>query len=166
MVVYYKNMKVSNLLMKNNLSSGPIPDSSKSHIIYKFQCNLGQCLSCTPRNTYIGLTTMTLKDRMSAHRYKGSIFEHFRTQHGISPNLDELLRSTKILYRESDVFQLHIFEALHIRKYKPTLNENTNDFTCLKLKIFQYWCLGQIGFAAATANTVKQYHLCRSIFSF
>ena len=118
--------------MSNNI----VPDSLKSHVVYRFHCKLGECFSAQPRNVYIGLTTMTLKERMSAHRYKGSIFEHFRTKHGVSPTVDQLLGSTEIIYRENDSFQLHVYEALHIRKFQPPLNENKNDFTCLKLNIF------------------------------
>ena len=79
---------------------------------------------------------MTLKDRLKAHRYAGSIFAHFIGAHDRRPTLDELIRSTKIIYRETDPYQLEVFEALHIRKFKPSLNENLNDFLCLKLKIY------------------------------
>ena len=93
-------------------------------------------MSLENKNSYIGLTTTTLKKRMGAHRYQGSIFKHFRLKHGISPSVGNLLESTEILYYESDPLQLHIYEALHIRKYTPSLNENTRDFTCIKLDIF------------------------------
>ena len=108
----------------------------KSHVVYKFTCNLGECSSLESKNSYIGLTTITLKKRLSAHRYQGSIFKHFHNKHGVSPNLNYLLESTEILYHESDPFQLHVYEALHIRKFRPTLNENNDDFYCLKLNIY------------------------------
>ena len=79
---------------------------------------------------------MTLKDRLGAHRYQGSIFEHFRRVHDRKPKLPELLLSTKIIYRENNSYQLAIYEALHIRKLKPNLNENLSDFYCLKLNIY------------------------------
>ena len=79
---------------------------------------------------------MTLKERLSAHRYKGAIFEHFHLVHGCTPTIDLLSENTEILYRETDAFQLHIYEALHIRKYRPSLNSNTSDFSCLKLNIY------------------------------
>ena len=82
------------------------------------------------------LQVMTLKKRMSAHRYQGSIFKHLHNIHGVRPNINNLLESTEILYHEGDQFQLHVYEALHIRKFRPTLNENNDDFTCLKLNIF------------------------------
>ena len=87
-------------------------------------------------NEYIGLTTQTLKERMVGHRHQGSIFAHFRNVHGIKPEVAHLLENTQILYRENDQFQLHIYEALHIRKFKPKLNENVSDFCCLKLNFF------------------------------
>ena len=79
---------------------------------------------------------MTLKERLSAHRYRGSIFEHYRRIHQCNPFLDDLIKSTKIIYYENDPYQLAVFEALHIRKMKPNLNENINDFYCLKLNLY------------------------------
>ena len=136
LIIYYKTKKISNLVMKNNLSAPDLPRENCSHIVYEFVCNEGECISQTPKNSYIGLTSMTLRDRMSAHRYQGSIFEHFRLKHGANPNLENLLSNTSILYRENDSFQLHIYEALHIMKLLPSLNNNKSNFDCLKLNIF------------------------------
>ena len=93
-------------------------------------------MSLQNKNSYIGMTTMTLRDRLIAHKYKGSIFAHLRTVHAVNPDIDVLLDNTNILYNEKDQFQLQIYEALHIRKFQPSLNENQRDFTCLKLNIF------------------------------
>ena len=136
LIIYYKSKKVSDLLIKNNISACNVPKNEKSHVVYKFTCNLGECSSLQNENSYIGLTTMTVKKRMSAHRYQGSIFKHCRNKHGVSPNIDNLLESSEILYHEGDQFQLHVYEALHIRKFRPPLNENNDDFTCLKLNIY------------------------------
>ena len=136
LVIYYKSRKISQMLMKNNLSSTAKPDELKTHLVYRYTCNLGECRSSFPRNTYIGLTKTTLKERFSAHRYKGSIFAHITTIHGVRPILEKLLESVEILYHENDPFQLRVYEALYIRKLCPTLNENTSDFTCLTLNIF------------------------------
>ena len=122
--------------MKNNLSQTNTPIQDRSHVVYEFVCDKGECMSPNIKSSYIGLTTMSLKERMSAHRYQGSIFKHFRTVHGVSPKIDYLLQQSKILYLESDPFLLAKFEALHIRKFKPILNENISDFTCLKLNIY------------------------------
>ena len=122
--------------MKNNISQQNIPLKDRSHVVYEFICEKGECMSPNVKSSYIGLTTMSLKERLSAHRYQGSIFKHFRSTHGTSPQLDYLIQQTKILYFETDPRLLSKFEALHIRKIKPTLNENTSDFTCLKLNIY------------------------------
>ena len=102
--------------------------------MYEYVCNIGECKSL--HNTYIGLTNCTLEERLKQHRYKGSIFAHMATVHGCKPKLDDLVRSTRILYTCDDRRKLPIFEALHIRKNKPTLNENVNDFECLSLAIY------------------------------
>ena len=130
--IYYKSKKVSDLIKKNNLSSVKLPDGERSHIIYEFRCNEGGCQPLN--NTYIGMTHCTLKERLTGHRYQGSIFEHFRLAHSQSPNVNNLLKQTKILYSPDDQRYLAIFEALHIKKLKPTLNRDY-DFRCLKLNI-------------------------------
>ena len=81
------------------------------------------------------MTNCTLSERMSGHRYKGSIFDHFRRVHNIQPTVEELVYSSKIIYFCDNRKNLPIFEALLIKKYKPSLNENTRDFNCLKLNI-------------------------------
>ena len=134
LVIYYKSKKTSDLIIRNNFTKGITPNHQKSHLVYQYVCNLGECKSLN--NTYIGLTNCTLEDRLKQHRYKGSIFSHLVTVHGCRPEIDNLLRSTKILYMCDDRRKLPIYEALHIRKLKPTLNENLNNFECLSLDIF------------------------------
>ena len=134
LVIYYKSKKTSDLIIRNNPTKGIIPIHQKSHLVYQYVCNLGECRSLN--NSYIGLTNCTLEDRLKQHRYKGSIFSHIVTSHGGRPLIDNLLQSTKILYMCDDRRKLPIFEALFIRKLKPTLNENINDFECLSLDIF------------------------------
>ena len=136
LIIYYKSKKTSEMIMKNNLSDTGTLVQDRSHLVYEFVCKEGECMSANIKNSYIGLTTMTLKERLGAHRYKGAIFDHYRRVHSKNPQIDVLLESTKIIYFCSDRFKLPIFEALHIRKYKPNLNENLLDFTCLKLKIY------------------------------
>ena len=132
LLIYYKNRKISDLIKKNNASSQSLPDKDRSHLVYEFRCQEG---GCQPLNiTYIGLTTCTLKERLTGHRYQGSIFEHYRRVHGRSPEVTKLLNSTKILYTPENPRYLSVYEALHIKKLKPVLNENL-DFRCLKLNI-------------------------------
>ena len=80
------------------MSDTEVPSKDRSHLVYEFQCNEGECMSANIKSSYIGLTSTTLKERLSAHRYRGAIFEHYRRVHSRSPTLDELLQSTKIVY--------------------------------------------------------------------
>ena len=83
------------------------------------------------------MTTCSLRNRMArGHIYQGSIFKHFRLVHGVSPNVEELIASTQIIYCPDDRRKLPIYEALLIRERKPALNENTRNFTCLDLEMF------------------------------
>ena len=120
LTIYYKSAKVKNLLMKNNLSKVTMPDGEKSHLIYEFKCLEGQCLA--HNNSYIGMTNCTLKSRLTRHKYQGAIFSHYRTAHGKNPEINELLKSTKILYFCDNPVFLPIIEALFIRKHKPNMN--------------------------------------------
>ena len=115
--------------MKNNLTNNNVNHAEKSHLIYKFDC--------PERNKRIQLTSCTLRERFVGHRNKGSIFAHYFQKHGKKPEVNQLVDATKILYHCDKPSDLHIFEALFIRKMKPNLNENISDFTCLKLKIYQ-----------------------------
>ena len=122
--------------MQNNLSNVKLPDKQRSHIVYQFVCSVGDCSSSN--NSYIGLTNCTLLERLNGHKYKGSIFEHFRRIHNKSPTVAELVNSSKILYFCDNRRYLPVYEALFIKKLKPNLNENLRDFSCLKLNISQF----------------------------
>ena len=116
--------------MKNNLSKTAVPDEEKSHLVYEFKCQEGQCSALN--NSYIGMTTCTLKTRLSKHRYQGAIFSHFHTVHKKNPDLNVLLNHTKILYLCNHPIILPIIEALFIRKNKPNMNSK-NEFLGLNI---------------------------------
>ena len=139
MIIYYKSQKIKYLITKNDISASVPPKEQKSHLIYKFQCQERECISrdiC-----YIGMTSCTLKERMTAHKYKGSIFKHYRLAHQKNPEISDLLMSTSILYQPQNIKQLAVFEAIYIREMRPKLNENVSDFSCLSLDIFWIYSL-------------------------
>ena len=76
LIIYYKNRKTSNLIMKNN----PFPisdDLKKRMVVYYFKCpHEGGC-----PHTYVGMTTMRLSKRISCHGQEGAIFQHFTEKH-------------------------------------------------------------------------------------
>ena len=76
-----------------------------------------------------------MQERLNKHKYQGSIFNHLWTKHGFRAETNDLLRNTKILYFCNSNENISTYEALHIKKFKPTLNNISNDFLCLKLNI-------------------------------
>ena len=109
----------------------------KSHLVYEFTCPERECQSL--KQSYIGLTSCTLRERFIKHRNNenSSISAHYSTKHGVQkPDVNIMLSATKILYHCDRKYDLHIFEALFIRKFKPSLNENVSYFTCLPLNIY------------------------------
>ena len=77
LMIYYKNKKLSNLLIRNN----PHKDSEEHHVVYQYECPSGEC---EPPQTYIGYTTTTLKQRMHLPRpewlHQGPQYHHPPTE--------------------------------------------------------------------------------------
>ena len=124
-IIYYKNNKTRNLIMKNN----PRPnydDLKRHHVVYYFQCPVGgRC-----PHSYVGRTTTRLSKRLSCHLQEGAIFNHYEQEHGRRPNREEITSNTKILYQAPDDSRLSFMEALLIHENKPTLN-TTNEVLLL-----------------------------------
>jgi predicted GIY-YIG superfamily endonuclease len=105
--IYYKNTKLSQLFIKNNIHK----DNSKSHVVYKYTCNQ---VECQPHQYYIGYTTTTLKQRMTTHTQTGSIHSHHKDTHGSKRRTAELLETTTPIHKSQDRFELQVAEALFI----------------------------------------------------
>ena len=78
------------------------------------------------------MTTRSLAERLDEHGYKGYIYKHMEV-HGYRPTLDDILKSSNLLYRIQTRKDFHVPEALHIYTNKPTVNDNISDFESLKL---------------------------------
>ena len=125
--IYYKNRKLSNLLIRNK----SFTDESNSHVVYKYQCE-----ECQPsRNFYIGYTTTTLKQRALAHTQKGSIKNHNKENHNKKIKTADIIPSMQVIFRSPLKIELQIAEALHIKKEEPPLN-NQNEGDTRILHIF------------------------------
>lgn len=98
-------------------------------VVFEFTCNFGEYKSL--RNSYISITTRTEAERLYEHSYKGFIYKHFMEVHGYRPKLDEILKSSTILYRVQNRKDIHVFEALHIYAKKPIFNDSISDFEIL-----------------------------------
>ena len=115
LVVYYKNMKSKNFVMRNNMMKKP-RELSKTNVIYHFQCEKGDCEHLHYRSTaYRGLTTNTLSRRLSFHLQNGAIKKHCEAKHPDAMiTRKEIEKFTKVMYVERDVYRLEILEALLI----------------------------------------------------
>ena len=111
--IYYKNKKLSQLFIKNNLNK----KEPTNHVVYQYTCNDDTC-----QRSYIGYTQTTLKQRLTVHAQTGSILTHNMEKHNNKIRTNDILKSTIILYRSSDKHNLQIAEALFIRDMEPKIN--------------------------------------------
>ena len=124
---YSRPNYTASLLMRNN-TAPKREHEAETNVIYHFTCPDDACRHRTA--DYVGLTTRTLRERMSGHRYKGAIHEHFIKHHGQRPTIDLLLNNTKIINRQPLKKTLVIAEAVAIEIIKPALNvQKEFDFT-------------------------------------
>ena len=124
LTVYYKSPKVSNLVMKNNLSKDPSPLKA-TNVVYQFKCTHGDCArqhNCT----YIGYTTTTLGRRLTMHLQEGGPKRHLAERHGETLTRRDLVSNTAILDRSHDRRRLQALEAVYIRDCDPAINRQVN----------------------------------------
>ena len=86
--IYYKNKKLKNLFIKNN----PHEPSEVSSIVYQYNCD--QSTSMVDKISYIGHTTMTIKEKF---KQQASIKKkHYSTVHGINITGQEMNSNVKV----------------------------------------------------------------------
>ena len=128
--VYYRNMKLKNLLIRNQPKL-QTPVNETSNVVYRFQCPEVGCSA----NTYIGYTTNKLVVRMTQHYSSGAIREHAQDTHDRRFNKKEILDNTTIIKKNQNLEELKILESLCIKQQQPTINRKDEGFT-RTLKIF------------------------------
>ena len=131
-IIYYKNIKTSMLLIKNNLNKNS--DLKATNVIYKFTCP-NEEYSLRPNVNYIGNTITTLSRRLTMHLNNGAIKYHMATTHNSVLNRELLVDNTKIIKRNADVNRLQISEAVIIKLTNPTINRQDTGIT-RTLKLF------------------------------
>ena len=131
LIIYYKNKKTHNLIMKNNSAPAP-PISQRTNVVYKFNCPYPH----GEAENYIGLTTTTINTRMTRHVQTGSIRKHFEDVHHTRPTKSEILDNTSILTFAENRQKLYIKEALFILQENPTINRQYDNFTNI-LKLYK-----------------------------
>ena len=123
-IIFYKSMKTSNLILKNNPASQP-PELQRSHLVYEYTCKQGNCEALP--SSYIGMTTTKLSRRLTLHLNDGAPKKHTREVHGTSLTREMLVEGTTILQQEKNAQRLQILEALLIKDLRPTLNCQANE---------------------------------------
>ena len=134
LVVFYKNMKTRNLVMRNNMTKKP-RELAKTNAIYQFQCKKDDCEHLPPRSgAYTGLTKCTVSRRLSIHLQTGAIRQHCEQIHGVRITRKEIERFTRVRYQQRDSIRLEILEALIINAEDPEINrQDTGKVRTLKL---------------------------------
>ena len=128
LIIYYKTKKTSHLLLKNNPSIER-ESLQKSHVIYRFTCNQGNC-EVLP-STYVGMTTTRLSQRLTFHLASGAPKKHLKDQHRINITREMLTDNTEILTTCPDTRRLSILEALYTKAANPALNQQAQDLQAL-----------------------------------
>ena len=130
--IYYKNLKLQNLFIRNKRSSLEV--SGQHHVVYSFKCTEQGCNSL---QNYIGYTTCTVGERFGMHAQTGSIKRHLNEKHNIRLNKNEMICNVEILGKNNNFGYLRMLEAILIKDHKPNLN--SQDEGCDKLlKIFKH----------------------------
>ena len=117
---YYRTKKITNLIIKNNLTP-PTNTLKKTNLIYQFFCHEGD--SELHDQTYIGLTTTTLSRLLTMHLSNGGPKQHTQNSHNINLTRESLVNNNKIFCTNNDPYRLSILEALYIRNLSPSINK-------------------------------------------
>jgi hypothetical protein len=124
-IIYYKNKKTSNMIMRNNLGSKR-DDLRSTGVVYQYTCKNGDCGLHT--SCYIGETVTTLSRRITGHLQDGAPKKHSQDTHDTKLTRDDMVTNTKIIYRASDSIRLKIAESLLIRWNSPIINRQDTGF--------------------------------------
>ena len=127
--IYYRNTKLSNLLIRNKTTNSTTSD--KHHVVYLYKCNYEECNF----SKYVGYTTCTLAERFRTHR---SVRRHLEEHHNRRRvPVQELLECVEVLRSNTDKRRLKMMEALLIKEMKPGIN-NQEEGSYQLLKIFKH----------------------------
>ena len=117
LVVYYKSLKTSNLVIRNRAKRECLQETN---VVYRYNCQKGDC-KLRDTSSYIGSTTMTLSRRLSYHLSAGGPADHSRNTHGERITRQEMVDNTSILARQHNQRKLRIVEAAYILEYQPAM---------------------------------------------
>ena len=126
LIIYYGNIIIKDLIMKNNIASNNNDHLSKSWSLYKFTCVHEDCELLTP--SYIGMTRNTFYKRLEQHCKVGTIKEHLIFIHQYNSNLELLQQNPCPVKQLRDTKRLFMYEALTILRERPFINLHKDNF--------------------------------------
>ena len=96
---------------------------------YKFSCSLCHA-------EYIGLATRHLFQRIEEHcRSSSSICRHLQQDHDTTPRSLDLAKNFAVLRKCQGKMDCLVYEMLLIKKYRPSLNIQSDSITCLSIHL-------------------------------
>lgn len=117
-IIYYKSVKTSQLVMKNNEQKRS--KKKETYVVYRYHCPYGDC-KLRKTGCYIGHTTDYLTTRISFHLQAGAPLNHTRDAHNRKLERKDMEENTTIIARERNRRRLQILEAVHIQQGRPEL---------------------------------------------
>ena len=121
LVIYYKTPKVSDLILKNNLSADP-STLKKTNVVYQYKCTHGDCAR-QHNGSYIGLTTTTLGRRITMHLQDGGPKRHLRDTHNTRLSRQDMVDNTTVLCKCTNRRKLHALEAVYMLQCVHEISE-------------------------------------------
>ena len=126
LIIYYKNKKVSNLFMKNNLQATHTK-LKRTNVVYRFSCPE---VDCRPLQVdYVGATTTTLSRRLTMHLADGAPKVHMHDKHQRHLTRKDLTENTDIIMPCSDKKKTVHFRSLSHQR-RITYHEHTGTYIC------------------------------------
>ena len=125
LMIYYKNTKTRNLIMKNNKvmqNKRQRTDEwlTVTNVVYKFSCPDEDCQ--LRKCSYIGATTTTMSRRITMHLNEGAPKAHMQQKHRRRITRTDFTDNITIMKRVPDQHRLFIHEAVLIKMHDPEIN--------------------------------------------
>ena len=108
LIIYYKNPKVKNLLMRNNPTQERTMLKS-TNVIYEYSYPKADC-KLLQNVKYVGMTTTDLSRRLTCHIGNGAPKTHMKDVHDETQSRENLVQNTVILKQCPDKQSLQIYE--------------------------------------------------------
>ena len=107
--IYYKSRHVKALISNNRTQTITKTALQRSHVVYEYKCNIGECEHLN--SSYIGMTATTLSRRLTLHLQSGAPRDHTRRYHGTTLTRDVIVVAVMPIY---ELFRCSHSPMLHL----------------------------------------------------